>query len=120
MKFNILICDNDYRYMEPLTSGKYPESMRSLVGKRLPEFTKEEAKLVAGSMDFLGLNYYTSNYAANKPRVEPSPISKAKLSYVTDPNVNYLSEETFLYQLFKLFMLNLLIYHILLLFSLAR
>jgi len=51
-----LICDNDYRYMEPLTSGKYPDTMRKLVGKRLPEFSAEESTLLAGSFDFLGLN----------------------------------------------------------------
>jgi len=105
--------------MDPLTKGKYPESMRSLVGKRLPEFTEKESELLAGSFDFLGLNYYTTNYVADVPKVEPSATSQAQPSYITDPNVNYLSEETFLYQLFKLFMLNLLIHHILFLFSLS-
>ncbi|KOM43185.1 hypothetical protein LR48_Vigan05g078900 [Vigna angularis] len=59
-------------YMEPLTSGKYPKSMRSLVGKRLPEFIKEEAKLLVGSFDFLGLNYYTTYYAADAPKTKPN------------------------------------------------
>jgi len=88
LKFDILICNNNYRYMEPLTSGKYPESLRSLVGKRLPKFSAQESKLVAGSMDFLGLNYYTTYYAAN--------VSKTnKPSYTTDANVQQLSEEIF-------------------------
>ncbi|KAF3786999.1 hypothetical protein EJ110_NYTH23750 [Nymphaea thermarum] len=51
--------------MDPLTKGDYPPSMRSLVGSRLPIFTKEEAQLVKGSFDFLGLNYYTTYYASN-------------------------------------------------------
>ncbi|XP_014521892.1 cyanogenic beta-glucosidase-like [Vigna radiata var. radiata] len=59
-------------YMEPLTSGKYPESMRSIVGERLPEFTEEESKLVVGSFDFLGLNYYTTYYAADAPKTKPN------------------------------------------------
>jgi len=76
--------------MEPLTTGKYPESMRSLVGERLPEFTAEESKLLIGSFDFLGLNYYTTFYAADQPSSNVVP------SYVTDCNVDYLSEETFI------------------------
>ncbi|KAF3449148.1 hypothetical protein FNV43_RR09876 [Rhamnella rubrinervis] len=39
-------------YMDPLTNGDYPYSMRSLVGERLPEFSKEDSKLVKGSFDF--------------------------------------------------------------------
>lgn len=74
--------------MEPLTSGRYPKSMRSLVGKRLPKFSRHERKLVAGSIDFLGLNYYTTNYAANTSKAN-------KPSYTTDANVNQISEETF-------------------------
>uniref|UniRef100_A0A803PWU5 Cyanogenic beta-glucosidase n=1 Tax=Cannabis sativa TaxID=3483 RepID=A0A803PWU5_CANSA len=50
--------------MEPLGNGEYPHSMKVLVGKRLPKFTKEEAKVVKGSFDFVGLNYYTTSYAA--------------------------------------------------------
>ncbi|XP_068501274.1 beta-glucosidase 12-like [Phaseolus vulgaris] len=71
-------------YMEPLTSGKYPKSMRSLVGKRLPKFSKKETKLLTGSMDFLGLNYYTTNYAANASKAN-------KPSYTTDSNVKQLT-----------------------------
>lgn len=52
--------------MNPLTYGDYPENMRRLVGSRLPKFTAEEAEMVKGSFDFLGLNYYTSTYALNK------------------------------------------------------
>jgi len=74
--------------VEPLTSGKYPESMRSLVGKRLPKFSHRESKLLAGSIDFLGLNYYTTYYAANTNKTN-------KPSYTTDANVHQLSEETF-------------------------
>lgn len=74
--------------MDPLTSGKYPESMRSLVGRRLPEFTAKESRLLTGSFDFLGLNYYTTNFAADQPASNLNP------SYETDANVNYLSEKT--------------------------
>ncbi|CAK8575843.1 unnamed protein product [Lathyrus sativus] len=56
-------------FMDPITHGNYPKSMRSLVGNRLPKFTKEESEQLKGSFDFLGLNYYSSSYAANAPHV---------------------------------------------------
>ncbi|KAG2310446.1 hypothetical protein Bca52824_022003 [Brassica carinata] len=56
-------------YMEPLTNGKYPDIMRKIVGSRLPNFTEAEAELVAGSYDFLGLNYYVTQYA--QPKANP-------------------------------------------------
>ncbi|KAK2975043.1 hypothetical protein RJ640_021052 [Escallonia rubra] len=58
------------RFLDPVTSGQYPHSMRSIVKERLPTFTDEEAKLLKGSFDFIGLNYYTTNYAAHAPVVD--------------------------------------------------
>ena len=73
--------------MDPLANGDYPHSMRSLVGKRLPKFTEEESKLVKGSYDFLGLNYYTTNYAAYAPH-----HNFVKGSYTTDAQTNLTSK----------------------------
>jgi beta-glucosidase len=39
--------------------------MRSRVGNRLPKFTAEEAALVKGSLDFMGINHYTTFYTQN-------------------------------------------------------
>ncbi|XP_061342186.1 non-cyanogenic beta-glucosidase-like [Gastrolobium bilobum] len=75
----------DFQYgwfMEPLTKGDYPKEMRALVRSRLPEFSKENASLVKGSFDFIGLNYYSSSYVFNVPQ------SNDKLSYVTDSLAN--------------------------------
>ncbi|WJX71788.1 Beta-glucosidase 12 [Trifolium repens] len=66
-------------FMDPLTIGDYPSSMRSLVGSRLPKFTTYQVKLIKGSFDFIGLNYYTTNYTTNAPE-----SSEAKSSYITD------------------------------------
>ncbi|WJX74533.1 Beta-glucosidase 12 [Trifolium repens] len=74
-------------FMEPITRGKYPQSMRSLVGKRLPKFSKKQVKLLKGSFDFLGLNYYTSNYATNAPQ-----LSNARGNYNTDSHANLTTE----------------------------
>jgi beta-glucosidase len=65
--------------MDPLTNGDYPKTMRALVRTRLPKFTKEQSKLVSGSFDFIGINYYTSSYASDAPQ-----LSNANSSYLTD------------------------------------
>ncbi|KAG2397802.1 Beta-glucosidase 13 [Vigna angularis] len=59
--------------------GEYPKSMRSLVKSRLPKFTAEQARLLIGSFDFIGINYYSSIYASDAPR-----LSNAPPYYVTD------------------------------------
>ncbi|KAE9593297.1 hypothetical protein Lal_00029066 [Lupinus albus] len=66
-------------YMDPLTFGDYPKSMRSLVRTRLPKFTAEQSKQLKGSFDFIGLNYYSSTYASDAPH-----LSNARPSYATD------------------------------------
>jgi beta-glucosidase/6-phospho-beta-glucosidase/beta-galactosidase len=74
---------NLIRFMEPLTKGDYPISMRTLVGNRLPRFTKEQSKAINGSFDFIGLNYYTARYAQN---VKHNIIGN--ISYNTDSLTN--------------------------------
>ncbi|KAF7850283.1 hypothetical protein BT93_L5656 [Corymbia citriodora subsp. variegata] len=63
-------------FMDPLVYGSYPRTMRRILKQRLPDFTREEKDLVKGSFDFLGLNYYTTNYAKSL-NVDPNapPIS---------------------------------------------
>lgn len=58
---------NIYRVLEPVMKGDYPQSMKSLVGDRLPKFTEEEKKLLKGSIDFYGINYYRSFYGKDQP-----------------------------------------------------
>lgn len=69
--------------MTPLTTGDYPQHMRSLVGQQLPKFSEEQARLLRGSFDFIGLNYYTSRYAANVPN-----LNKTIPCYLTDSLAN--------------------------------
>ncbi|XP_043693762.1 beta-glucosidase 12-like [Telopea speciosissima] len=71
-------------FMNPLTYGEYPQIMKSLVGDRLPKFSKKQSHMVKGSFDFLGLNYYTGNYAAD---VESSTGTNI-ISSTTDSRVN--------------------------------
>ena len=77
------ICIDFPRFMDPLTRGDYPFSMRTLVGSRLPKFTEEESKMVKGSFDFIGLNYYTANYVDSLP-----VYNGMNKSYDTDRCVN--------------------------------
>ncbi|KAK7262563.1 hypothetical protein RJT34_30137 [Clitoria ternatea] len=70
-------------FMDPLTTGDYPKSMRALVRTRLPKFTREQSKLLIGSFDFIGLNYYSSTYASDAPQ-----LSSARPNYDTDSLAN--------------------------------
>ncbi|KAH8101880.1 intracellular family 1 beta glucosidase [Cristinia sonorae] len=51
------------RFADPIYRGYYPESLKRIVGDRLPAFTEEEIALVHGSSDFFGLNTYTTHLA---------------------------------------------------------
>lgn len=73
--------------MDPITYGDYPQTMRSLVGSRLPKFSREQSSMLKGSFDFLGLNYYTSSYAANAPS-----FKNGEPNYGTDSLVNMTSK----------------------------
>ncbi|XP_062111397.1 beta-glucosidase 40-like isoform X2 [Humulus lupulus] len=53
-------------FLDPLIFGDYPKSMRERVRKRLPVFSKFEASLVKGSLDFVGINHYTTYYGWNR------------------------------------------------------
>ncbi|KAE9446986.1 hypothetical protein C3L33_21115, partial [Rhododendron williamsianum] len=73
-------------FVDPVVNGRYPQSMRKLVGNRLPEFSDTESEKLKGSYDFLGINYYTAQYVA-----DASHNQVEKLSYITDPKVKYSS-----------------------------
>lgn len=75
--------------MDPITIGSYPHSMQSLVGNRLPKFNEEHSEMLKGSFDFLGLNYYTANYAAYAPE-----LNAGKPSYLTDARANLSSKSS--------------------------
>ncbi|XP_022899075.1 beta-glucosidase 11-like isoform X1 [Olea europaea var. sylvestris] len=53
--------------VDPLIYGDYPESVKKNVGKRLPAFTKYESEQIKGSIDFIGVNHYTTLYIKDNP-----------------------------------------------------
>lgn len=61
-------------FLHPIVYGEYPSTMQEIVGNRLPMFTKPEVKMVRGSIDFLGLNQYTSKYMYD-PHQKPSKVT---------------------------------------------
>ncbi|EEC74750.1 hypothetical protein OsI_10506 [Oryza sativa Indica Group] len=49
-------------FADPFFFGDYPATMRARVGERLPRFTADEAAVVKGALDFVGVNHYTTYY----------------------------------------------------------
>ncbi|XP_008789190.1 putative beta-glucosidase 41 isoform X2 [Phoenix dactylifera] len=52
-------------FLDPLIFGHYPRSMQNIVGSRLPKITSEMSKSLAGTLDFVGINHYTTLYVRN-------------------------------------------------------
>jgi beta-galactosidase len=64
---------------DPGVFGAYPAVMRARLGSLLPEFSAEDTRLLKGSMDFIALNYYTSDLVRHVPgagpfELEASPV----------------------------------------------
>lgn len=51
------------RVLDPLVFGDYPAEMHQYLGSELPQFSLEEIEYLKGSIDFIGLNHYTTLYS---------------------------------------------------------
>ena len=51
--------------------GDYPAVMRENAGDLLPRFTEAEKKMIKGSSDFQGVNFYTASYVSAAQRGKP-------------------------------------------------
>ncbi|XP_077214617.1 beta-glucosidase 6-like [Tasmannia lanceolata] len=49
--------------LDPIYFGDYPLSMKERVKERLPEFSKNQSDALKSSLDFVGINHYTTYYA---------------------------------------------------------
>lgn len=50
-------------FTDPLIRGDYPAAMKEYFGEQqLPAFTPHEQDLLRGSVDFIGVNTYTSRF----------------------------------------------------------
>lgn len=61
--------------LDPIYKGDYPAVMRAKLGPRLPQFTAEERQRLRGSLDFVGLNHYTSKWVSHDPSRDPLATS---------------------------------------------
>ncbi|KAG8363625.1 hypothetical protein BUALT_Bualt19G0041900 [Buddleja alternifolia] len=77
-------------FLHPIGYGYYPIIMQAVVGNRLPRFTLEQTLMLKGSFDFLGLNYYTGNYASHifspSGNVSSTTDQGVRLSSIGDQN----------------------------------
>lgn len=71
-------------FVDPLINGHYPQTMQDIVKERLPKFTPEQAKLVKGSADYIGINQYTASYMQGQKLQQQTPTS-----YSADWQVTY-------------------------------
>lgn len=64
-------------FLHPIVYGEYPKSVRRSVKGRLPKFTAQEAGLVRGSIDYVGVNQYTAYYVRDRraPNATAAPPS---------------------------------------------
>ncbi|KAJ0483851.1 putative 3-alpha-(S)-strictosidine beta-glucosidase [Helianthus annuus] len=94
-------------FMEPLTCGNWPKNIQKFAttpsrhhpqGRYLPVFTDDQKNKLIQSYDFLGLNYYTADYAQIH---NSSSLSEGFLDDChykasgTDPNGNDIGEAAF-------------------------
>ncbi|CAM0884555.1 unnamed protein product [Alopecurus aequalis] len=74
--------------LEPLMSGDYPETMKKIVGSRLPSFTRTQSEAIIGSVDFIGINHYYSVYVSGRP------LEKGVRDYMADMSVTLKASKT--------------------------
>uniref|UniRef100_A0A0E0P047 beta-glucosidase n=1 Tax=Oryza rufipogon TaxID=4529 RepID=A0A0E0P047_ORYRU len=78
-------------YLDPLINGHYPQIMQDLVKDRLPKFTPEQARLVKGSADYIGINQYTASYMKGQQLMQQTPtIAKNGKPIGPQANSNWL------------------------------
>lgn len=58
-------------FTDPPYYGDYPALLRERLGDMLPAFTAEDSRLLKGSMDYLALNYYTSEVVRHAEQAWP-------------------------------------------------
>ncbi|KAI3454622.1 hypothetical protein Pfo_011285 [Paulownia fortunei] len=58
-------------FLDPILRGRYPQNMIDFVpSENLAPFSDEESQMLKGSTDYVGLNYYTTNYVSYDPDPE--------------------------------------------------
>ncbi len=66
-------------FADPPYHGDYPPLLRERLGELLPQFSAEDSRLLRGSMDYIALNYYTSDVVRHAPGCGPMECEKIPL-----------------------------------------
>ncbi|XP_015966955.1 beta-glucosidase 44 [Arachis duranensis] len=92
-------------FIHPIVYGEYPKTMQNIVGNRLPKFSVEEVKIVKGSMDFVGINQYTTYYMAaphlSKPPKVPGYQQDWNVAFVYAKNGKPIGPKAYSYWLYN-------------------
>jgi beta-galactosidase len=81
-------------FADPVYLGDYPDSMKSRVCDRLPQFTDVDRALVKGSSDIFGLNHYTTMYASHCEKGQQADLDASGNGGLSeDQDVNLTSDD---------------------------
>ncbi|KAJ0640846.1 putative beta-glucosidase [Helianthus annuus] len=65
-------------FLDPIFFGEYPISMQERVGDKLPVFSQKDKELLRNSVDFVGLNHYTSRFVSHSTNKDKSDYYSAQ------------------------------------------
>ncbi|KAG1328264.1 beta-glucosidase 4 [Cocos nucifera] len=57
-------------FLDPIFFGDYPAVMHERLGDKLPKFSDAHKELLRNSLDFVGLNHYTTRFIAHAPNTK--------------------------------------------------
>ena len=66
------------QFLDPLLLGRFPEELVEVFGPDRPRLSREDFELLAGSVDFLGINYYTRSVTRHDEAAVPVRASTVK------------------------------------------
>ncbi|RMF82564.1 MAG: glycosyl hydrolase family protein, partial [Planctomycetota bacterium] len=88
-------------FADPAHFGDYPTVLRERLGDLLPRFSERDASLLRGSMDFIALNYYTSDRIRHAPGDGPLEIRHVPMPHVPKTEMDWPILPSGLYHLLR-------------------
>jgi beta-glucosidase len=74
-------------YMDPLMHGAYPADVLEHLGADAPKVEAGDLDLIRAPIDFIGLNYYTRNFASTNPwKPVPGPLGVTDMGWEVYPD----------------------------------
>ena len=68
-------------WLDPVVYGDYPEEMKRVAGDRLGTFTDDDKKRLENSVDYVGVDSYTTQLVAAKPGFEDGTCPEYEPSF---------------------------------------